>query len=160
MKEELETIFESKDTPITSEKSLGKKIADAYFEPKSFEKWQNGRIYEILGVRQFKKFVPFGYYMNSIIRKYVDPHHNLVSGEDCARLWGVYFTKTAEASHVALGILTAIPPITHAFKEGNYNSALLTGAVNLLVNVYPIMLQRYNRTRINNVLEKRYGGRK
>ena len=36
-------------------RGLGQKLMDMYFLPKRIEKWKNGRLYELLGIRTFKK---------------------------------------------------------------------------------------------------------
>ncbi len=34
---------------------LAQKAMDLYFRPKRIEKWKNGRLYELLGIKIFKK---------------------------------------------------------------------------------------------------------
>jgi hypothetical protein len=44
--------------------------------------------------------------------------------------------------------------MVHDIAEGNYTRAAMAVGANLVVNVYPIMTQRYNRARIYRALGK------
>ena len=44
--------------------------------------------------------------------------------------------------------------IYNKISEGKYKEASLSALVNIVGNLYPVMLQRYNRARIYNALEK------
>ena len=54
---------------------------------------------------------------------------------------------TIEARHL-LGAILMTPGVTSSLHNGNITNGVIFAIVNLLVNIYPIMLQRYNRGRI------------
>ncbi len=121
------------------------KASDRYFEPKSFEK--DGRIYEKLGVKIFKRaYVDF-----------INKHFNLgiLRGRDDRSLEKcIKYTKKYERVHT-FGLLPFYTAFT-AFDllDKDYVGAGVWTAFNLLINIYPIMLQRYNRGRLYNTLEQ------
>ena len=75
----------SSESPTSEDNGILQKLkkvynaTDYYFRPKSFEK--NGKIYEKMGIRTFKKFLPFGDYTNRLIRKFA-PKHRLVDSSE------------------------------------------------------------------------------
>jgi len=158
MNEELETILESKDTPTVSEKSLGKRIADAYFEPKSFEKWKNGKFYELLGVKYVQKLV-----MGTIGRKkreagrdyYTSNYFIGKSLNDNAFRKFELETRFNEKVHAVAANVFALFSMVYLEIGDHYTAAFSAGAT--MFNSSLCMLQRYNRARVCNVLEKRYG---
>lgn len=147
--------IESESTP---QESLGwlkgsrrffKKVTYLYFQPKGWEK--DGRLYESLGIKHFKFFVPT---YGSLVAKYarklgfeglVSNRHEMASYEK--------MTRVNESIHLTVGSLT-IPSIISSINSGHIESALAqTGLLLVLFNLYPIMLQRYNRSRIYRALE-------
>ena len=63
-------------------------------------------------------------------------------------------TRKAEAVHV-LAFLASLVPFTYALYNGPLDSAGCVLAFNLLLNVYPVMLQRYNRVRLEKLIQTR-----
>lgn len=130
---------------------LARKLADTYLEPKSFE--MNGRLYEMLGIRQFgsayrkifDSIIKYGQYKD---KKWVENF----SSDSLESL--VDFTKMTEQIHLGPFIATNALMIVE-LAIGNYPLAIGCGVVNTVVNLYPIMLQRYNRNRINKILKWR-----
>jgi len=121
-----------------------KTILNWYFAPKFFEK--NGTIYRLLGIHIFKRFLPTGgdYILRlsrtRLIKK--GSVEELVHYETEARIF--------EALHFVMGILMMLPLL------GGLNPFSFSFfVVNLMVNIYPVMVQRYNRIRILNILSRR-----
>lgn len=121
------------------------RLKEQYFKPKSFEK--NGRLYEKLGVRTFKKFLPtFGDYVCRLTGARLIKGKKDLKGMD-------NWTKIYETVHVIGGSISAEMTID-MIAEGNYAGAASQLISNLLVNIYPIMTQRYNRSRLHNAIER------
>ncbi len=142
--------FEAGD--FGEEKDIGffGKLADIYFRPKEFEK--SGKLYEKFGVKKFQKlYFATAWRIASLIKKDIKwvsgtSRRDLESFED--------FTRFLEGMHVA-----SSPPFLCGFiyqvAQEDYVGATMTFAMNTVVNVYPIMLQRYNRTRVYRILENK-----
>ena len=120
---------------------------DLYFCPKRIEKWKNGRLYELLGIKIFKK-VPvhigrtFGW-DSYFIRD--GGHEGLKAYEKRTRM--------SEAIHAPITILLTYQIIS-LLVEGRYVGAVIIGPLWFL-NALPTALQRYNRVRIESVLERK-----
>lgn len=120
-----------------------------YFRPKAFENRQDGKVYEKLGVRFYKKYVPTGgnYFKERINFR---PITNAASKEKGLE-WLLSFTRSAEFVHVLLFAFTFVVSVSALFR-GEFRGAFVSTLINLIVNIYPIMLQRYNRVKIIKVL--------
>jgi hypothetical protein len=104
------------------------------------------RLYEALGVRVFKRFLRSGWY---------------------GSIWGPALGKSAKAA--SLEVLAAdmrSAEIAHAIAfalvclfslfvltTGRWSAAFWLVLCNILINAYPVMLQRYNRHRIFKALD-------
>ena len=119
-----------------------------------FEKWQNGRVYELLGVKYFQKAylatvgkiaLPNGKWINKTKRGFENFD---------------FSTKLYETIHTVFGIAYACYDLNHYQSNESVKNLLGGCLINALINIYPIMLQRYNRARVENILDKRYGDRK
>lgn len=119
-------------------------MLDLWFGPKPFE--YSGALYERLGVRTFKKFVPFGDYTNRLVRSLLASNFKIVSNISSAMVW-VLFTVLVEAFHTLVFIVFAAFMVSNLLDQ-EYAKAVANLAVNLMVNVYPIIVQRYNRIRL------------
>lgn len=118
-----------------------------YYRPRPFE--QSGRIYEWLGVRWFKRWTPDGDYVILHIRRSL-PGYQVITGRNGLSVYNVR-TRTSEQGHLLWTLVTA-PAVLYALYSG---WAVLAGWLflgNLIINVYPIMLQRNNRARIQRIL--------
>lgn len=111
---------------------------DWYFEPKSFEK--SGKLYEILGVKIFQKLL-FG--LKEIYS--LDAAGGILPFEKS--------TRVLEAIHIVEGSIVAV--ITAGCIAFKILPASLGISINIIANIYPIMLQRYNRARVYGILEKK-----
>lgn len=114
-------------------------VSDAYFAPKQFEK--NGTIYKLLGVHIFKRFLPtFGDYAIRITGV------SLLKGYSASELKNYeVLTRIYETIHLVAGILYLV------FLP----FSLISCSANLVINFYPIMVQRYNRARVYKILQRR-----
>lgn len=129
-----------------------KRLADRYYSPKSFERWNNGKLYAFLGVRSFKKFIPTsGDYTSRLLGWH--PIRDEKNKEKALQDYDL-FSRILEGVHVgSFAFFTSL--IIYTFGNGDLESASWQTALNLTVNVYPIMVQRYNRARIYNLLERK-----
>ena len=124
---------------------------DSYFKPKSFERWDDGKIYRWLGVKHFKKILPTG---GDYVARWIGwrPIANASSKEEGLRDYEK-LTRSLELIHSVLFPLYTTSMIQD-LTDGDLESAGWMLIKNLAVNVYPIMVQRYNRARIYNALDR------
>ncbi|MBT5021289.1 hypothetical protein HOK51_04705 [Candidatus Woesearchaeota archaeon] len=132
-------------------KSSSSKYAEKYFRPKSIERWKDGRIYEGLGVHYFKKIVPTGgEYVSKLFN--IHPIRNAKTKEEGLRQYEP-ITRIFESIHTPAVIIMAA--LAAGFiQTGSFKIAAYGTLINLAINIYPVMLQRYNRARIYNELDK------
>ncbi|VVB78855.1 Uncharacterised protein [uncultured archaeon] len=138
------------------------KCADAYFKPRKFEK----RLYELLGIKTFQKafMATFGEYRKRHF--YNGPDHyqmgKEISKENLERF--IEKTKENESIHspgsigAVVGLGIALPLSTGSYLA--MGLAVASSSIILAINLPVTILQRYNRARIQEVLDKRYGGNK
>jgi len=137
-------------------KNFWQKTKDLYFDPKLIEKWENGRLYEIFGIRYAEKFFrKLGKITNKDFYEKPDSPNNYRIWDKTKEGLKSFERKTRinELIHSPLQILIGYEIINNLAKE-NYALATLDTLFGL-INGYAIMLQRYNRTRIYKVLEKK-----
>jgi hypothetical protein len=117
-----------------------------YFNPSSFE--LDGRLYEMLGVRQFKRFASAGDFFNQRRRR-SDPGFRNVKNYSSSVEWEARtrFNELAHLCNLIFSLVMVVWLCLHA--RYTWIGAILF--LNLLLNVYPIMLQRYNRGRIQRI---------
>ncbi|MCO8127765.1 hypothetical protein NHL50_11155 [Acidimicrobiia bacterium EGI L10123] len=120
------------------------RLPASYHQLRGFER--DGRIYERVGVRAAKRLLrrgPFAFF---------NPHLHLPAErtpEHLARL--EQRMDGAEASHAVLFVAT-LGVVVHAAARGWWTAAALTLVFDVVMNGYPVMLQRYNRA----LLRRRY----
>lgn len=124
-------------------------LPPAYFRVHRFE--QTGRVYESLGVRLFRRFAPDGDLANRWERR-TKPNYRIISGRRSVAGFMVR-TKDSERGHVVL-LMLGIVSAAFALKLGWHGWAFYLSAGNVLVNLYPILLQRYTRSRLNALLRR------
>ncbi|KKQ08908.1 hypothetical protein A3E66_04680 [Candidatus Daviesbacteria bacterium RIFCSPHIGHO2_12_FULL_37_16] len=128
-----------------------KRVSDAWFEPKSFE--QNPEVYEKLGVRTYKKYVPTS---GDLVRRLVWKRfgdESWVKGNVDSLKSMERFTRIYEGIHATfLGV--GVATMAAQLQAGQIEGAAFTAGLNTLVNVYPIMTQRYNRSRLYRTIHK------
>ena len=119
-------------------------FSSAYYDFKSFE--QTGQVYERVGVRLFKKLVRRGplTIFSPTLRfpkeKTVSALHNLESE-----------MRKAETGHV-LAFMIALLFVGYALLNGWLDAVAWILLFNILVNGYPIMLQRCNRIKLQELI--------
>lgn len=125
-------------------------VPRGYFEVREFER--TGRIYESLGVLLFRRFAPDGDIANRWERR-SNPHYRVIGGRRSAAAF-IVRTEQSERGHLvllALGLVSA----AYAWRVGWHGWAVYLSVGNIVVNVYPILLQRYTRSRLSALLHRR-----
>lgn len=132
-------------------KAAVKKVADAWFDPKSFE--QNPGLYDKLGVRTFKKYmIPSGDLIYRLVWKrfgaedLVKP--TLDSLKNTERM-----TRSLEELHL-FSFAVFSGALAANLQAGNIDHAVYLGGINVLANIYPILMQRYNRARLCRAIHR------
>jgi hypothetical protein len=124
-------------------------LPPSYYRVRSFER--SGRVYKMLGVRQFRRFVPDGDLANRWARRR-DPSHRVIHGRRSA---AAFLCQTEESERAHLVLLTlGVVSAGFALYIGWPGWAFYLSVGNVLVNLYPILLQRYTRARIVAVLDR------
>ena len=113
------------------------KLPEGYFAIRPFER--SGRLYELLGVRVIKWAVRRG------PMHLFNPHLRLPSQPTAERLRHLEGRmREPETAHVWLFFMM-LPVVGHALLRAWWSAAAWTMAFNVVLNAYPVMLQRYNR---------------
>ena len=115
-----------------------------YFNPAWWE--QGGRFYERLGIKHVSKLLMGGRYTNAAFGHLRGRRFVMISGRRSAYEWLVV-TVVAELGH-GLFFLVMLAIAARSASAGGWRDAGVTMLVNTVVNVIPIMVQRYNRARI------------
>ena len=103
---------------------------------------RDGRVYERLGVRLIKRLLRRG------PLALFNPGLHLPATRTAANVAALEQRMcAAEASHAILFVLT-LAIVAHAAARGWWLGAAATLVFDVLVNGYPVMLQRYNRARL------------
>lgn len=130
---------------------IDSQLFKAYFKPRKFEYSGRSSIYKHIGISLFKKYLPTS---GDLVYRYWGKKHlefksnkkyqNLLKFEMQTRRW--------EFRHLIgmIGFLVIAGAIDNPYKLSDY---ILVSLLFLLINVYPIVLQRHNRMRIINVLK-------
>jgi Glycosyl-4,4'-diaponeurosporenoate acyltransferase len=122
----------------------------SWFQPRAFE--FSERFYEAVGVRRFRAHMVHGDMMNSRIRRTV-PGHRCLAGLESMRAFGIN-TCAYERGNLLM-LLPALSATAYAFLSGSLKFALYFVIVNVGLNVYPNLLQRYTRARITRIMSAR-----
>lgn len=123
--------------------------------PPAFYRCHEGRagtrVYEAVGVRIFKRFATNGDLINRWGRR-LDPHYRAVRDRASAREW-LARTREGERNHLVLGMMGLFTAAYAAWIGWN-GWALAITAGNVVFNLYPVLLQRYTRCRIERLLQE------
>jgi hypothetical protein len=145
-----EVADEGREDPPEWLNNYANDIASEFFDPKNFE---SPELYEQLGIRAFKKYMPT---TGDLISRLVWKKMGLMSmlkGDPESIQKFITESKFLEVTHyvgfAVIALLTA--PL---IEEGAIGASAGAVIMNLLVNVYPIMLQRYNRMRATEYQKK------
>ena len=128
-------------------------ISLKYFRPKKFEYYRNRTIYELIGIKFYKKYLPT---TGDLVRhrreiKQID----LVNSNRYEELYR-YERKTRnyEWRHIIGAIMfVAIRFLFDSELRFTILDFTILPIMNLYINIYPIFLQRYNRIRILKILK-------
>jgi len=122
------------------------RFPDPYHRLRVFE--ADGSVYRGIGIRVFKRFVVNGDYMNRWKRSR-EPDYRLIHTRSDAVTWE-HLSRATEAAH-ALHLLVLCPAIVLALHARRL--AFAAGVLALLIgfDLYPVLLQRYNRSRISKI---------
>lgn len=130
---------------------------DRYFSPLPFERAGSGRIYQRLGIRVYKRYLPTS---GDLVSRFRGVRHVDRSGiglqPSLQRI--ERRTRAYEARHI-FGALSMLAISWWSIAVPHHGNWLALSLANLLINGYPIMLQRYNRTRVYAIRERLTPGR-
>ncbi len=115
-------------------------FGQGYYEPKPFE--QTGHIYELVGIRLFKKIVRRG------PLTIFSPTLRLPKEKTASALYNLNNEmRKAETGHVVVFVIMLLFA-GYPLLQGWWDSVAWIIFFNILINGYPIMLQRYNRIKL------------
>lgn len=120
-----------------------------YFRLRPFE--ESGEFYARLGVRFFRRFVPLGDNFNRLTRRrnpgfrVVRSPGDLAKAERSGRLF--------ERIHVTV-LVSQLPLTCWGLIRGQFEFAAELIVGNVLINLYPAMLQRHTRARLDTLARR------
>jgi hypothetical protein len=121
------------------------KLKSTYYNAKKWE--DNGKIYEWFGVHVFRKVLVWVGWEK--LHKDANPvKKNLDALEHLE-----YNTRQSEFGHLIIFFIVLLPTIFVWFYNGFIQSLWLI-ILNIILNIYPIYVQRYNRPRLQKLLIK------
>jgi hypothetical protein len=129
---------------------LALRLPDAWFHPRPWE--LDGRVYEKLGIRQFNWLVTDGDGQNRRIRRVCPEYRRYATDAGLRQL--ERGTRAAESVHWIL-LLASLPPLVFAALVGELPYVAFFGLGNIVVNLYPIGLQRALRARAYALCQRR-----
>lgn len=120
-------------------------ILSKFYSGSKFEKETS--FYKWIGVILFKKIVPTGgdFWLKTINKRRKKKIRVIKNREDAIG-WTI-FTIIVECLHI-MGFLVMNYFIVKILLNQRWNTGLFIITLNLLINVYPIFIQRYNRIRM------------
>lgn len=132
--------------------NLWERFCAWHFAPRSFERWHGGRAYELIGIRAFKHYLPT---TGDLVSRWRGKRwiswlgrrtaENLCAHERRTRNW--------EARHI-FGLISMLALTSWSIEVQGKGSWAELLVANLLINGYPIMLQRYNRVRLQAAVSR------
>ena len=123
--------------------TLKSPFASPYYNEKAWER--RGKTYESFGIHFFRKVLVWTGWEK--LNKKANP----IEKNTKALLHLHYKTKQSEFGHILILIIVLGVTIYVAFAFGILQSLWLL-ALNIVLNLYPILLQRYNRPRIERAI--------
>ena len=124
--------------------TLKPEFKSTYYNEKKWEK--KGEIYKSLGVNVFRKLLVL------IGWEKLNKKANPVKKSLDALIHLEYVTKQSELGHIIIFFIVILFTIFVAVKFGITESLWLL-ILNVALNVYPIILQRYNRPRLKKAIQ-------
>lgn len=128
---------------LTFTEALKSEFNSPYFNEKPWEK--RGKIYESFGIHFFRKLlVGIGWEKLNKKSKPVEKNAKALT-------YLHYRTKQDELGHLIIMLIVLGFTVYAAFRFGILQSLWLM-TLNILLNVYPVFLQRYNRPRLERAI--------
>ncbi|MCF0069638.1 hypothetical protein LZD49_04090 [Dyadobacter sp. CY261] len=124
---------------LTFTETLKSQLSSSYYNEKVWE--SRGKIYESLGINWFRKLLIW------IGWERLNKKSNPIEKNTKALMHLHYQTKQSELGHIIIFFIVMGFNIFVAFKFGLLKSLWLL-TLNIFLNLYPILLQRYNRPRL------------
>lgn len=128
---------------FTFTETLKNELTFSYFNDKAWE--LRGKIYESFGINIYRKLLVL------IGWEKLNKKSNPMEKNTKALMHLHYRTKQAELGHLIIFIIVIGFNIFVAFKFGILKSLWLL-VLNILFNLYPVLLQRYNRPRLERAI--------
>ncbi|MCF6308468.1 MAG: hypothetical protein L3J09_10990 [Flavobacteriaceae bacterium] len=128
-------------------------IFQKYFKPKKFEYYRDRTIYDLIGIKIFKKYLPTS--GDLVSRKRQIKHIDLTKGNRFEELYRYELkTRNYEWRHIIGAVIfVAIRFLLDSNLRLTVLDVTILPIMNLYINIYPIFLQRYNRIRILRILK-------
>ncbi|UCE25194.1 MAG: hypothetical protein JSU74_03875 [Candidatus Zixiibacteriota bacterium] len=124
----------------------------SYFQPFRIESYRCGRLYRLLGVHWVAYVIPTGGLMWRRLFGWKGWSFALIGPSIRAASEYRYSTCVFEILHLSALVLM-LPDGVRAFSHGCRDGILKFVLAGLIMNGYPLLLQRYNRVRIQHLLE-------
>ena len=128
---------------LTFTETLKSPLISLYFSEKTWER--RGKIYESFGVNFYRKLLVWTGWEK------LNKKSNPIERNIKALMHLHYQTKQSELGHVVILIIVLGFNVFVAVKFGIVKSLWLL-ILNILLNLYPVLLQRYNRPRIERAI--------
>lgn len=128
-----------------------KQLILLYFSPKTFEFYRDRTIYDLIGIKIYKKYLPT---TGDTVRQKRKITQIKISNTGKINALYKYERKTRnyEWRHV-MGAIIFIGLTLMLYRKLTIFDWIFLPILNLYINIYPIFLQRYNRIRIIKVLK-------
>lgn len=124
--------------------TLKSQATSTYYNQKKWER--NGKMYEFLGINFFRKLLVW------IGWERLNKKSNPIEKNTKALMHLHYRTKQSELGHFIIMVIVLVFSVLVMFKFGIRESFWLL-FLNILLNLYPIFLQRYNRPRLERAIK-------
>lgn len=93
--------------------------------------------------------------MNALVGALRGRPYRPFHGTGWLRRW-LWFGKVVETGHSLLGVWMLVGAAT-SLVDGDVRSAALTSLINVVANLYPVFVQRYNRARLLRIAGRMRG---
>ena len=123
-----------------------------YFKPKTFEYYRGKTIYELIGIKTYKKYLPTTGDIVRQKRKIIQIRYNKTDQIDELYKYERK-TRNYEWRHI-IGTLVFLLLTLLIDRKLTVFDWIFLPLLNLYINIYPIFLQRYNRIRIIKFLQR------
>jgi hypothetical protein len=110
----------------------------------------NPRFYENFGVKFIRKFVQNGEFINRLIRK-AKPNYRIIKSKANAMQY-MKTIKMNERYHFICFVFFSLTAM-YALITSHYTLSMLVIIANIIYNIYPILLQQYNRARVSKLMK-------